>query len=476
MKNDSKFERVLEGKDIVAIAFGAMIGWGWVINSGDWLTNAGFAGTVIAFLIGGGMVMFVGLVYAELTAAMPKCGGEHIFSYRAFGATGSYICTWAIILGYAACSAYEAAAFPTVIRYIMGDRFDMGLMYYVAGVPIYASNVITGVLLAAVITAVNIRGVKMAAVVQRILTAGIMLVGLLLIGASVVNGSTGNLTSNLFGDIHNNGNQTVLGGILTVSCMTPFLFIGFDVIPQAAEEIRIPFKKIGKIMLFSIGLALAFYLAVVFAISYIMPLGEIRRSMADGLVAADAMRLAFRTEAMGDVLIIGGMCGIVTSWNAFLLGGSRALYSMAEASMLPKAFSMLHQKYKTPVYAIALCGIICMIAPFFGKAVLIWLVDAASFGCSVAYFLVSISFLVLRKKEPEMKRPYKVKKGRLVGTIAVALSGFLMILYIIPIPFSSCTLIWQEWIVVGAWILIGILFYLYSKKKYEDFGTHVSED
>lgn len=68
------------------------------------------------------------------------------------------------------------------------------------------------------------------------------------------------------------------------------------------------------------------------------------------------------------------------------------------------------------------------------------------------------------------------KKGRLVGTIAVALSGFLMILYIVPIPFSSCTLIWQEWIVVGAWILIGILFYLYSKKKYEDFGTHVSED
>ena len=89
-----------------------------VINSGDWIANAGFIGSIIAFLIGGAMVVFVGLTYAELTAAMPQCGGEHVFSYRAMGPTGSFICTWAIILGYVATAAFEAVALPTVVTYI----------------------------------------------------------------------------------------------------------------------------------------------------------------------------------------------------------------------------------------------------------------------------------------------------------------------------------------------------------------------
>ena len=83
-KSESKFNKVMGPWDILVIAFGAMIGWGWVINSGDWIANAGFIGSIIAFLIGGAMVVFVGLTYAELTAAMPQCGGEHVFSYSSY--------------------------------------------------------------------------------------------------------------------------------------------------------------------------------------------------------------------------------------------------------------------------------------------------------------------------------------------------------------------------------------------------------
>lgn len=75
MEQKSKFDKVMGAWDILVIAFGAMIGWGWVINSGDWITTAGFAGSMIAMLIGGLMVFFVGLTYAELTSAMPQCGG-----------------------------------------------------------------------------------------------------------------------------------------------------------------------------------------------------------------------------------------------------------------------------------------------------------------------------------------------------------------------------------------------------------------
>ena len=135
-KSESKFNKVMGPWDILVIAFGAMIGWGWVINSGDWIANAGFIGSIIAFLIGGAMVVFVGLTYAELTAAMPQCGGEHVFSYRAMGPTGSFICTWAIILGYVATAAFEAVALPTVVTYIF-PHFNQVYLYTIAGRDIY---------------------------------------------------------------------------------------------------------------------------------------------------------------------------------------------------------------------------------------------------------------------------------------------------------------------------------------------------
>lgn len=473
----SKFDKVLGAKDIFVIAFGAMIGWGWVINSGDWLTNAGVMGSIIAFLIGGTMVFFVGLTYAELTSAMPQCGGEHVFSYKAMGVTGSFICTWAIILGYVATAAFEAAAFPTVVKYIFGDEFMRGYMYSVNGTPIYASSVAVGCILAVIITYINFRGVKTAAILQRVLTAIIMIAGLLLIAASAVRGDITNITSNMFASASTStsGSSTsVFGGILTVACMTPFLFIGFDVIPQAAEEIKVAYKKIGGIMLLSITMAVLWYLFIIFAVANVMPESEIQYSMANGLVTADAMARAFNMDAMANVLIIGGMCGIITSWNSFLLGGSRALYSMGEAKMLPAVFGKLHPKYKTPTAAIALVGVACVAAPFFGKPVLVWLVDAASFGCCVAYLFVSLSFLILRKKNPEMSRPYMVKHGKFVGVVAVILSGILSCLYIIPLPFSRSALSAQEWVVVGVWIVLGVIFYWTAKKKNGvEFGSHI---
>ena len=306
------------------------------------------------------------------------------------------------------------------------------------------------------------------------MTALIACAGLLLIGASVVNGDIANVAGQLWSHTDSTGAaQSVGNGVLKVACMTPFLFIGFDVIPQAAEEINVQYKKIGGIMLLSIGLAVVWYLMVVFAVSYIMPketiLNEINSQ--NGLVAAKAMEIAFHSPAMANVLIIGGFCGIITSWNSFLMGGSRAMYSMGESRMLPKIFGELGKK-KTPTAAILLVGFCCFIAPFFGKGVLLWLVDAASFGCCFAYLMVSISFLILRYKEPEMKRPYKVKCGKVVGVLAIIFSGFLTLLYIVPVSFGAA-LVWQEWIVVGTWCLLGVFFFFYSKAKYnEEFGRH----
>ena len=415
------------------------------------------------------MIFFVGLTYAELTAAMPQCGGEHVFSYWAMGSTGSFICTWMIVLGYVSVACFEACAFPTIITYLW-PGFLKGYMYTVAGFDIYASWLITAIVIAFLIMMINIIGAKTAAILQTVLTCIIGGAGILLIVASVINGTVDNLDGQIFAGTTTGVN---IKAIIGVAAMSPFYFIGFDVIPQAAEEINVPPKKIGNILILSVVLAVIFYAFVIIAVGFVMNPGDIIASQeATGLVTADAMAAAFNTKIMAKVIIVGGMCGIVTSWNSFLLGGSRAMYSMAESYMIPKFFAKLHPKHKTPVNALILIGILTMLAPFAGRKMLVWISDAGNFGCCFAYCMVALSFMILRKKEPDMPRPYKVPCYKFFGTMAVIMSGFMVAMYCIP--GSGGNLILQEWLMVLGWSALGGVFYVVCKVKYkESFGTLV---
>lgn len=473
-KKTSEFDKVFSAWDILVIAFGAMIGWGWVVSTGDWIQKGGVFGAALGFAMGGIMIFFVGLTYAELTAAMPQCGGEHVFSYKAMGPVGSYICTWAIILGYVSVVCFEACALPTIVsniyppfNYLLGKE----PLYEVAGFKIYLSWLLLAIIVAIIITFINIKGAKTAAKLQTVLTVIIGGAGILLMIASAFRGNVSNLSDQMFiGDIF----SEKFASTLSVAVMTPFFFIGFDVIPQAAEEINVPLKKIGKILILSIFLAVAFYSLVIIAVGYVLSSKEIAAQVADqnSLVTAFAMGKAFGWPMMSKVLIIGGMCGIVTSWNSFLLGGSRAMYSMAESYMIPRFFVKLHPKYKTPINALYLIGALSILAPFCGRTMLVWIMDVGNFGCCLAYCMVAMSFLILRKKQPDMPRPYKVKHYKVVGALAVVLSGFMVAMY--AIPGTGCSLAPQEWIMAAAWIGLGFIFFFACKAKYkEKFGSHI---
>ena len=458
---ESEFSKVLNTGDVLVVAFGAMIGWGWVVSSGQWIISGGVLGTVLGFIIGGIMIYFVGLCYAELTTAMPKCGGEHVFSYKAFGSIGAYICTWSIILSYIGVVCYEAVSFPTILQYVF-PKIARGYLYSVGGFDIYFTWLLIAIGMALLILLLNIIGMKKAARFQKILTCVIAAVGIALVAGAAYSGNVNNLQNQLLvGDT----NGEIIQNIAKVAIMTPFFLFGFDVIPQAAEEINVPLKKLGKMMILSIIMAVSFYVLVVLAVGYVMDAGQIKTSMssATGLVTADAMGVAFNNANMAKVLIIGGLCGIVTSWNSFLIGGSRALYSMSVSYMLPRKFAVLHKKYNTPVNSLLLIGALSVISPFFGRSMLVWIVDAGNFACCFAYCIVSLSFIVLRRKEADMRRPYKVKHYKFVGIVAVIMSGTMSAMYIIPE--TNCTLVWQEWIIVGGWILLGIIMAYISKKK-----------
>jgi amino acid transporter len=434
--------RVLSLKDTLALSFGAMVGWSWVILSGAWISNGGSLGATLGFALAGVPIMLIGLLYAELASAMPVAGGEHEYSLRGLGRHWSFVCTWAIVFVYVSVCAFEAVALPTVIDFWF-PAYQVGFLWTVAGWDVYLSWAAVGAAGSLLITLVNYIGVKSSAVVQTTVSMLILLAGLLLLSGALFQGSTANLPP-LFA----NG----AGGVFAVAVMAPFMFVGFDVIPQAAQEIHLPARSIGRVLVGSIALALAWYCLVILSVAALLP----GAAQGEGLVTASAASAAWGSVG-ANLLVLGGVGGIVTSWNAFLVGGSRAVYAMARSGMLPAWLGELHPRFRTPHKAILAIGIGSMAAPFFGRVLLVWIVDAGSFAVVIAYLLVAVSFLALRARHPDMPRPFRLRHGRLIGWLAVLGSLGLLVLYL---PGSPSALQWPvEWGLVLLWFAGGLVLY-----------------
>ena len=447
--SQTKFLRVLGRKEVLALAFGAMIGWSWVVLSGTWIESAGTVGAILAFLPGGAAMLLIGLTYAELASALPFAGGEHVYSDCALGAGASFICTWAIVLGYVSVVTFEAVALPTVLDSLV-PGLDKVFLWQIAGWDVYLSWVLTGVVGAVLMTLLNVIGVRMVALVQTVVVLAILIVGVLFVSGALFSGDISNMQPLM---------KDGFSGMTLVLVMVPFMFVGFDTIPQAAEEIDLPFKDIGAVLMLSVAMAIIWYGFIVLGVGLVLDAA----SIASADLATAAANARIYGELGATVLLIAGLAGIITSWNAFILGGSRAIYALARAGLLPEFLGRLHPRYRTPKNAILLIGVLSIIGPFFGRPALVWVVDAGGLGIVIAYAMVAWSFLVLRKKEPELERPYKVPYGKLVGSLALVLSIGLGLLYL---PGSPAALLWpQEWGIVMAWIVLGAILYAVAGKN-----------
>ncbi|MBM7649862.1 amino acid transporter [Bacillus ectoiniformans] len=453
IKQDKNFNKVLSRVDILFLAFGAMIGWGWVVLSGTWVQEAGTLGAIIAFIIGGVMVMFVGLTYAELASAMPEAGGALSYVLRGVGGKTAFVASWALALGYISVVAFEAVALPTVIEYIF-PNYKVGYMYTVMEYDVYLSWVLVGVVGSIFVTIINLLGVKSAAKLQMILTIVIALIGLMLIFGASINSDFANADPLFVGGT---------AGVITVLIMTPFMFVGFDVIPQTAEEMNVPAKSIGKLLILSVGFAIAWYVAIVFAVGVALDKDTLNASV---LPTADAMAAAFGSKTFANVLILGGVAGIITSWNAFIIGGSRVLYAMAEKKMIPAWFGKLHPKHHTPTNSVLFIGLLATVSPLLGRPMLVWLVDAGGLAIVMAYFLVAVAFVQLRKKEPNMVRPFRAGESSWIGWVALVLSiGFIAMYF----PGMPAALVWPyEWFIFAGWWVLGFGLMFMMRKNYSN--------
>lgn len=434
--------------DMFALAFGAMIGFGWIVLSGHWLENAGTLGTVAAFVVGGTVMALVGLTYSELVAAMPKAGGEHNYAMRGLGPRWAFVCSWGVIGGYVTIVAFEAVALPRVVTYLLPDLNQIKL-WTVAGSDVYLTWALLGVAGAVALTVINIVGIKTANTVQTFIMIFFLSVGGLLVAGAFVGGEREHLAPML-----TNG----WSGFFVVLVAVPFLFVGFDVIPQSAEEGKIDPRRIGKLIVVSVLMATTFYIVVVTAISSSMGRDALG---AANLAAADGMAALWGTDFMAKVLVAGGIAAILTSWNAFMIGASRLMYAMSLSGMLPKTFGTLHPKTRTPVNALLFIGGISVVAPFFGQAMLGWLVESGAPSIIIGYLIAALSFLMLRRREPNMPRPLRVggkgKGGLVIGVLAVTTTLAMLSLHL---PGMPAVLSPQAAIMVAGWWLVGLVFFL----------------
>lgn len=432
------------------MAFGAIMGWSWVLLTGVWIGRAGSLGAALAFVATGVAIALIALTYAELVSALPKAGGEHVYSARAFGPGLSFVCTWALLLGYVSVVAFESVALPVALSYLFPE-LRVGKLWSIAGADVYASHIGIGIGGALLLTAVNTRGIAAAARLQGVVTGLIAAAGVVLVVGSAASGSASNMEPLFSGGF---------AGALGVVVMLPLMFLGFDVIPQAAEEIDLPPRRIGGLIVVSMLCAGCFYIAVVLAVAF--ALGGDARGASD-LTTADAAAAAWSSPWAGALLIGGGVAGIVTTWNALLVGASRLVYALAKDQMLPAGFAILHPRHATPTRALWwICAVSCL-APWFGRPALVWLVDAGSLGVVIAYAIVALSFIALRRKEPSLSRPYRVPGGVVVGWLAFLMAFAIGLLYL---PGSPGALIWpQEWVICLGWASAGVSLYWLQRRR-----------
>lgn len=449
-ERDVHFKRSVGKAGIFFLGFGSMIGFGWIVLTGGWIEDAGAGGAILAFLIGGAIMALVGLVYGELASALPFAGGEHNYLMRGMGPRLALIGSWGIVGGYITVSMFQSVAVPRAATYLF-PQLQQVPMYEVAGEQVFLTWALIGAVTSIFLTWLNIRGMKNSSLFQNSVVMFLIIVALVMAVATVFGGKVENVEPFFTG-----GSV----GIVAVLVVVPFLFIGFDVIPQSAEEANVSPRSLGRLIVLSVVMATVFYILIVTTTSLAAPTSELVNF---DLATGDALAYMLGHAFWGKLVIAGGLAGVVTTWNAFMIGASRLLWAMAKSGMIPAWFGVMHPKNATPVNALLFVGALTTIAPFFGLAMLDWAVEAGGPSIVLTYMMVAIVFLVLRRREPDLARPMRIGRpgsemaGRVVGVLAVVSTAGMLVLYLPGLPAFMAP---ESWMILAGWWILGALFVL----------------
>ncbi len=481
--NEGTLKRQLNPMHVWAIAFGCVIGWGSFINPGKkFLPNSGVAGTAIAMVLGALVMVIIAFSYAYMVPKYPQAGGEFTFTKNCFGKNAAFICGWFLTVAYLTNVPMNSTAIGLIVDGLDGDAdiLKFGFHYTIAGFDIYMGEMMLAMAILLLFGYLNIIGVHKAAFVQTVLSVLLVVcVFSLFLGAlfspkaksiniepiwgfNKTAAMADGVTSGDISQYAHTGAKGIISAILATFAIAPWAYVGFDTIPQAAEEFNFSFKKVSLIMFIAIAFGCFVYTSnnSVAAVAL--------KNWPERVMKGEWVVLVAATELLGTfgkILVgVGVSCAVLSGIMGFYLASSRLMYSMSKEGYLPSWFGHVDKKYGTPQNAMIFCMIISLSGPILGREALGWFVDMSAIGASIGYFFTSAATLVTLKKDNDGTTFLKV-----MAVLGVIFSSIFMILQLIPVPglegVHFCT---ESYIMLISWTLIGIVFYAMQHKFFSE--------
>ncbi|ARK32090.1 APC family permease [Halalkalibacter krulwichiae] len=457
MAQRSELARSIKPSWVWSIAFGSSIGWGAFILPTDWVNQSGSIGAMIGLGLGATIMMMIAICYGVLIRRYPVSGGGYAYAYLSSGRNWAFITGWFMVLGYASIVALNASAFSLLLKYLNPLFMKQGYLYTIAGWEVYIPELIISSIMIVLFALFNIKGSKFSGKLQLFFSV-ILAVGVVIIAIYTFNFADFPLMNM---QPAFNENQSITVSILVVLAIAPWAYVGFDNVPQAAEEFKFSTQKTTMLIILSLLSSGLVYIVMIGVASWTFDISNFNSNSGLWLIGDIIYSSAGIMGLL--VLTIVIIMGIFTGLNGFLNSSSRLLYSMARGRALPKFFEDLHPKYQTPYKAIWFIAITMLPLMLFGRPALSWIVDMASIGVTVGYLFTCIAaykLLSWKRSGNQVFAPIK----KLIALSGITFSIIFILLLLIPI--SPAALKMPSIIALIAWFLIGFIFYLFIRKDY----------
>ncbi|MBV1915978.1 MAG: amino acid permease [Pseudomonadales bacterium] len=440
-----KLTRSMSMLGVTALGVGAMIGAGIFVLTG---TAAGEAGPalILAFALNAIIALIVGACYAELATMMPKAGGAYIWAKPGLGSVFGFFAGWmSAFAQLIACSLY-AAAFGSFSQRLLSDVTG----YMIS--PLFKAATSVGIIL--LLLWVNFCGAGKTGRIEILITA--LKIAILLVisafGFRVMFGNSDNVAA--FTPFFPLG----VGGLLSAMGITFIAFEGYEVIVQTGEEIKQPSSTIPRSIFLSIAIAVSIYLliAVVMLGAVKAPEGQTVYSYLGQLKELGLMEAAGQFVPYGEIiLLIAGMASTASALNATIYGSSRITFAMGRGGDLPSSLGRIHHTTHTPHIAIAVTGILMIIA-----TITLPIEDIAA-STNIMFLLVFVlvcaSVIRLRKLWPDRERPFRVPLSPWLPAVGI-ISGLILSVWMLQISLTA-------WIVAVCWLSLGGIFFIVARGR-----------
>ena len=441
-------KRALGPIDLVMLGIGGIIGTGIFVLTGVAAVDHAGPAVVASFAVAGLACVFAGLCYAEFATMIPISGSAYSYAYATLGEIVAWVIGWDLILEYAVASSAVASGWSGYFRVIL-ERLGIGLPSAILHAPGTAPGALVNLPALLVILAVStllVIGIRESARTNAVIVAlklGVILF-VIVAGFRHVNPSNWQPFAP-FG----------WSGVMAGGAVVFFSYIGFDCVTTAAEESRRPERDKPIGILGSLANCTLLYIAVSAVVTGMVPLGQIDKSA--------PLAKAFSDVGLGfaaGLISMGAIVGLTSVLLVLLLGQSRIFMAMSRDGLMPKAFGKVHPRFRTPHVSTIIVGVI--VAVLSGLTPLTVLVELVSIGTLFAFVLVSIGVVVLRRTQPELRRPFRCPWVPVVPLLSVASCGYLM-----------ASLPGITWLRFAVWLAIGMAIYGFYGRRHSRLAAPV---